>query len=95
MEIDIQKIEELLAQKNYDEVRKMITAIVDKKFSDEEKGAALVGLASIYLDISNSIQKDYRDALQEAIAGMQKLNSLDSEVSDKIKLNNVRESLNS
>jgi len=91
--IDSKNIEDLLAHKKYDEVRAIISASVHQKFSEEEKGAALVGIASIYMDISNSINAAYRDALQEAIDGIKEINKAESKFADKIKLAEVREGL--
>ncbi|MEK7185025.1 MAG: hypothetical protein AAB726_00155 [Patescibacteria group bacterium] len=92
---DIKNIELLLSEKKYDEARAIITAALEAKFSPEEKGAALTGMASVYLDISNTINMRYRDALQEAIAGMKKINSAETDISEKIKLAEVRDKLNS
>jgi len=92
-DIDPKNIEDLLAQKKYDEVRAIISASVHQKFSDEEKGAALVGIASIYMDISNSINEAYREALQEAIDGINEINKAESKFADKIKLAEVRDGL--
>lgn len=94
MDIDIKNIETLLSEKKYDQVRSIINTATTKKFSDEEKGAALTGLASTYLDISNAINIRYRDALQEAISGMKEINSAESKTSERIKLMEVRDKLN-
>ncbi len=95
MDIDIKNIESLLADKKYDDVRAIITSATSAKFSDEEKGAALTGLASAYLDISNAIQTRYRDALQEAIMGMKEINAMENKISEKVQLAEVRSKLNS
>lgn len=95
MDIDIKQIESLLSEKKYDEVRSLITSATSAKFSDEEKGAALSGLALSYVDISNAIQIRYRDALQEAIMGMKKINTAENVMSEKVQLAEVRSKLNS
>jgi hypothetical protein len=46
------------------------------------------------MDISNSINEVYRDALKEAIAGIGQINKAESQFKDKIKLEEVRNSLN-
>lgn len=94
MDIDTKNIEQLLIEKKYDEVRKIITELTSAKFSDEEKGAVLVGISSIYLDISNAINANYRDALKEVIASMKEIDKAENSVSEKIKLEEVRRKLN-
>ena len=93
MDIDIKNIESLLAEKKYDEVKAAIIEASSKEFSDEERGAALTGLASVYMDISNAINTRYRDALQEAVAGMKDINAAENNASEKAKLVEVRAKL--
>lgn len=84
MDTDIQNIEQLLSEKKYDQVRMIVASVAVRKFSDEEMGAALTGLASTYLDISNAISMRYRNALQEAIVGMKAINAAEMKASEKI-----------
>jgi len=93
MNIDPKQIETLLAEKKYDEVRKIITDAVKEDIPGEEKGAILVGFASAYMTISNAINEQYRDALKEAIAGMEMINKAESETIDQIKLDEVKNNL--
>jgi hypothetical protein len=92
--IDSKNIEDLLAQKKYDEVRAIISASIHEKFTDKERGESLVAIASIYMDISNSINEAYRDALKEAIAGIGQINKAESHFKDNVKLEEVRSKLN-
>ncbi len=94
MNIDINNIESLLAEKKYDEVRAIIQEATSKEFSDEERGATLTGLASVYMDISNAINIRYRDALQEALAGMKDINAAEGKAVENAKLAEVRGKLN-
>ncbi len=94
MNIDITKIETLLSEKKYDEVRSLISSAVSTEFSSEERGAALTGLAQVYMELSNAVNLRYRDALKEALAGMKALNKAEAKSSENIKLAEVRESLN-
>jgi hypothetical protein len=93
MDTEITKLEKLLAEKNFTEAKKVIGDIVSAKMSDLDKGQALVGVASIYLDISNAINENYRATLEEAIAGMKALNSEESKVNDKIRVAELKEDL--
>jgi hypothetical protein len=93
MPIDIKNIELLLENKKYEEVQALIKEVVGSEISDEEKGAAFVGLASAYIDISNAIDTRYRDALQEAVDGMMAINKAESKTNDKVRIEEVKSSL--
>jgi len=91
--MDIKNIESLLAEKKYDEVRAIINEAVNTKFSETEKGAALAGLASAYMDISNTVNIQYLEALKEAVSGMKKINTAEARSNDNIKLVEIRSKL--
>jgi len=93
MNIEPQQVETLLKEKKYDEVCALIKGAAEAPMTDKEKGAALVGIASVYMDVSNSIGAQYRDALDEAIAGMKAINVAETDMGDKIKLASVRQGL--
>lgn len=93
MDNDIQNLETLLAEHKLDEAREVIKSIISAKLSDEEKGDMLIGLSSAYLDIMNSISSDYRDALNEAIKGLEAVSAADSRMTDIIRVAEIKESL--
>ena len=93
MPIDPQKIDPLLKDKKYDEARKLISDIAAEKMTDKEKGAALVGMASTYMKISNNASLEYKEALAQAIAGFKAINKGETKVNDKLKLEEVRKDL--
>lgn len=93
MDTEITKLEKLLAEKNLIEAKKVINGIVSEKMSDLDKGQALVGVASIYLDISNAINENYRATLEEAIAGMKAINSEESKINDKVRVEELKKDL--
>jgi hypothetical protein len=93
METDIKKLEALLADKKFDEAKAVINSIISAKMTESEKGDALVGMSSVYLDIMNSINAKYESALNDAIAGMRAINKAESKMNDKIRLAEVKESL--
>ncbi len=90
---DIKNIEALLAEKKYDDVRTVLRAATDEKMTSLQKGAAFTGLASMYLDISNKINGQYLQALNEALAGLEALNLGQSKFNDKVRIGEVKESL--
>lgn len=94
MDIDISKLESLLVEKKYDEVREIVRSAVAEEIPEKDRGALLVGLSSAYLDILNSLNESYRQALEEAVAGMKAINAAESKMNDRIRIAEVRASLN-
>ena len=94
MNIDPKQIEKLLAEKKYAEVGQIISDAAATPMTSEEKGAAFTGVASVYMDVMNKINIQYRDALKEAIEAMKKLNKAESGLKDKIAAADLREKLN-
>jgi hypothetical protein len=88
-------IDQDLTDKKYDEVSAAIQAAVAKPFTPKQKGAALVGLASAYMDVSNSINSKYLEALKSAVESLKKINAAESRSNEKISLAEVRAKLNS
>lgn len=93
MNIDSQKLEQYLAEKKYDEAKAMITDIVNAELTEEERGEGLVGFLSVYVEIMNRVNTQYKDVLKEILADMQGLNLAESKMTDDIKLKKVREDL--
>lgn len=93
MDIDIQKLESLLDAKKYDEARELINAAVSENLTQEQRGAALAGIASVYVEVSNAINARYKDALEEAVAGIKQLKAAESRANDKVKLAGLRSDL--
>ena len=91
--IDIQKLETLLVEKKFDEARVLIQSTISAKSSEKEQGAMLIDIASIYMQMVNSANATYRDALKEAIEGMKKINKSESRMTDAHKIQAVKESL--
>ncbi|MFA6601488.1 MAG: hypothetical protein WCT02_01315 [Candidatus Paceibacterota bacterium] len=94
MDIDLTKIEKLLEEKKYEEVRSIIKSVAEKKLTPEENGAVLTGFASAYLELSNAISLRYRDALAEAVLSLQQVNAAEAKALENIKLTEVRAKLN-
>ncbi|MEI6238034.1 MAG: hypothetical protein WCP15_00690 [bacterium] len=93
MDIDIQKLEELLGAGKREEAGELIKAFVQKDLPENEKGAALSNFALVYLDLTNRINERYLGALKDAIDAMKAVNKSEKETEEKIKIDEVRESL--
>ena len=93
MELDTTQIESLLAEKRYAEAKKLIQAEIAQKMADAEKGQALIGLASVYLSVSNAISEQYADALREAVASMKLIRSAQTKDAEKRRVAELKASL--
>ena len=89
----ITDLEKLLSENNIDGARSLISEILSEKMTTEEEGEVLVNIASLYLDIINSIDTKYEDTLKEIMAGLKDLNVKESKAEDADKLKKIRESL--
>lgn len=94
METEINKLQSLLKEKNFAEATKVIDQIVKAEMTEEEKGGMLVDMASTYMDVVNAVNEEYRDSLKEVIEGLERIKQSESRVSDKVKLAEVKQSLN-
>ncbi len=71
----------------------MIKDAVSEPMTPPQKGAAMVGAATVYMRSKNAIQQEYLAALKEAIQNIKKLNKKEVEVKEKLDLSEVREKL--
>jgi hypothetical protein len=92
---NVQDIQKLINEKRFDEARALIKSAATQKMTEKEKGAALTGVAAAYMEMTNAINKGYRDALKEAIESVRKLNASESKSKEKLQLAEVRGKLNS
>ena len=86
-------ISQLIAEKKYDELRSYIATEVQKKYSSAERGQALLGLATLYIDITNAINSRHQSTLEDIAKRVNKINQTEMEVNDDIDLKIVRSKL--
>ncbi len=89
----IKDLEKLLSENKIPEAQEIIRGIIAEKLTNDDRGEALVNLASVYLDIMNSIDEQYAEALKSAVSDLKNLDIKISEETDTEKLKKVRESL--
>ena len=83
----------LLSEKKLAEAGKMIKQTVAEPFDAKQKGAALAGVAAAYMDVTNKVNTQYRDALKEAIAGLQKVQRAERAAEDNAQISEVKKEL--
>ncbi len=89
----IAQLEKLLSENKITEASALIKEIMDQKMTSEERGENLVNFATMYLDIMNSIDSEYEEALKEAVSALKDLDVKDLKKRDEDKLKKIRESL--
>jgi hypothetical protein len=90
MTIDIKHLEDLIADKRYNEAKALIKMAMNEPLTKEQRGAALVDFASMYMKINTAIAMEHKSVLADAIEGMKRIRSAKSKVGDDIKLAEVR-----
>lgn len=89
----ISQLEKLLGEKKIPEARTLLKELLEQKMTPEERGESLVNMATMYIDIMNSLDGQYEAALKEAVAGLRDLDKQEMKQRDDDKLKKVRESL--
>lgn len=91
--VDFEKLEDLIAHKNFVEAKKMIDEVVDKKLSKEEKGAVYVKVASIYLTITNKLNKAYLEQLDATLGLIKEVTASEKSTDAELKVAEVKQQL--
>lgn len=94
MQIDTTKIDELLANGKYAEAKKMIEEVFATKLEGEEDGALLTDLASVYLDVTNSIEGKYLESLKNASEILSRIDQAESKIDASEQLVKAKSLLN-
>ncbi|MEK7463844.1 MAG: hypothetical protein AAB610_01845 [Patescibacteria group bacterium] len=89
----IADLEKLLAEKNTSGAKALLKELLAEKMTSEERGEALVNIAALYLDITNSINKQYAEALKEAFVALKEVGNQEVAQGDAEKLKKIREEL--
>lgn len=93
MNPDISKLELLLSEDRLEEARPIIRQIASAKLSAKEQASAYISLASAYADIANSINRQYKAALERAIDGMDKISRAEGKAADGARVAEIKDSL--
>jgi uncharacterized protein HemY len=94
MEIDTKIIEKLLEEEKFEEAKKVIEEAFRQNLDDEEKGELLSKISLLYMEVTNSINRKYKKALEDALESIKNINSFESKVADEVKIQEVRGELN-
>lgn len=90
---DPQVLTELIEQKKFVEAKKIIDDVLSEPLTSEQKGEIYVKVASLYLDISNRINKEYLDELNTAVDLLKQTSKDQKGSEEKIKIAEIKENL--
>ncbi len=93
MNIDTQKLENLLSEKKLDEARAYINELIQAPLSKEDRGAAIVLFTTTYMKIINDVNSEYKASLQEILDELKEIDKLERSTNEKIDLKKVRAEL--
>lgn len=93
VQIDTDKLEALIEQKDFVAAKKMLVDYIDQGVSKEEQGKTYVHLAKIYLHVSNKITENYIKELDETIELAKKVTASQKASDKEIKTAEIRQKL--
>src|ERR1035437_2130412 len=94
MDTNTTNLESLLKEKKFDEAKKVIEDEAKTPMTEAEKGAAITGMVEMYLDTAIKSGEEHEAALKDIMEGVSKVNAAESKAGDKVKLAEVKTSLN-
>jgi hypothetical protein len=93
MALDTTKLEAALKAGDEANIRKEFSAILDRPYTDEENGQALLALGQLYTTLMNSVNQDYVQKLRAIKEGLDALNSGKKKIGEAVKLAEARAGL--
>ncbi len=87
------ELEALLEKHDFVGAKKIIDEVIDQDLTKEEKGAAYVKLATIYLNMTNKINAQYIQQLDNALALSKKLKLSEKGFEKTIKTEEIKQQL--
>lgn len=88
--VDEKKLEETLEKKKWDEARNILRQYTGRGLSREERGAAYVNFAYLYLRMNNQISLRYLRVLENSLATLRELAREEQQLDDRVALLEAR-----
>lgn len=89
-----QKLGALLSAGKFDEVKKLVSGMLEGNLTDEERGAVLAGIALAYMEAQNAAKAVYKDALEEGLETVDDINAAEEKLEERAKIDAVKADLN-
>lgn len=91
--LDTKKLEALLAKEDWPQAKKLLEDYLQSDLTPEEKGAAYVKFASIYLDVTNRLNQAYKETLEEAVGFADEVKAKEKEIKEKAGASSVKQQI--
>ena len=91
--LDTDHLVQLLEQGQFDQAKSLIEGFFEPELTKEEKGAALVNLATLYMDFRTKNNERYSEFMQEAIDSLKSLKTSEDQLNESIALGDLRKKL--
>lgn len=88
--IDTKKLEVLMDQGKWEEAKSLLDTSLASDLAPEERGAAYVQFASIYMRVKNELNRRYKESLEDAIGILKNIKAREKEVDQKISAGQVK-----
>ena len=80
----------LLSAGKFDEVKKLVSGLLEGDLTNEERGAVLAGIALAYMEAKNAAQAPYREALVQGVQTISRINEAEKKLEEQAKRDTVR-----
>src|SRR3989338_11189095 len=91
--LDPKHLESLLEEGKYDEAKKVLEGYFSAELTEEEKGAAYVDFARIYMEVMTKLNKSEEALLDEEIAQLKAINSAEKDAEKHLDLNRLQKEI--
>ena len=91
--MESQKFKKLLEEGKVEEAKLVLQVFIAKQISPREQGEALLAMASMYMEIENTVNREYLQILDQAIAELGRLKKRNDRISDAVNLKMARKTI--
>jgi flagellin-specific chaperone FliS len=88
--LEMKKLEQLIKEQRFEEAKAILDAFFAKEWTKEEKGEMYVQLMMMYMQITNRLNEEYLQTLDETIATIKEINTSYDAAVTKTKTKSVR-----
>jgi methanogenic corrinoid protein MtbC1 len=89
----VETLTTLFKEGKLDEAKTLINSLVQRELTSREKGELYVNFLSMYMDVVNSLNQEYKLFLQQTLASLKDIKKAEKKVEEDIKIEEVRTGL--
>lgn len=91
---DATKLTEYLEKEEWDKAKQLMDGFMKSLSTEDARGEAYLGLASVYMEVNNKLNHRYEQALDDAIATLKDIKSAEKKAKDEVDVARVSNALN-